>query len=321
MRSDVLQGIRDACARVMERARFVAIDRGALAALGAGLERAPEPESHLDPVRSRLADDAATVAFVLTLDAINFGSGWFPRLRKRPGCSGYFTIAGALEQRFVSRGPWTAAELRRLSGAECTRLFGQDPADPEVAELMELYARALRDLGAFVEDGYAGRFEGPVEEARGSAARLVEILARMPFYRDVERYGDLEVPFYKRAQLSAADLAAAFRGEGPGRFTDLHRLTLFADNLVPHVLRREGVLVYEAGLARRIDEGSLLAAGAPEEVEIRAGAVHAVELLVAVLRDRGVATTAHALDYALWSRGQRPEIKAHPRHRTRCTFY
>ncbi len=40
----------------------------------------------------------------------------------------------------------------------------------------------------------------------------------------------------------AADLAAAFRGQGPGRFRDLDRLTLFADNLVPHVLRREGVL-------------------------------------------------------------------------------
>ena len=146
MRSDVLQGIRDACARVMERARFVAIDRGALAALGAGLERAPEPESHLDPVRSRLADDAATVAFVLTLDAINFGSGWFPRLRKRPGCSGYFTIAGALEQRFVSRGAWSAAELRRLSGAECTRLLGQDPADREVAELR---TPALVTLGSW----------------------------------------------------------------------------------------------------------------------------------------------------------------------------
>ena len=27
------------------------------------------------------------------------------------------------------------------------------------------------------------------------------------------------------------------------------------------------------------------------------------------------------LDYLLWHRGQRPEIKAHPRHRTRCSYY
>ena len=42
--------------------------------------------------------------FTLTLDAINFGSGWFPTLRKRPGCSGYFTVAWALTDRFRADG-------------------------------------------------------------------------------------------------------------------------------------------------------------------------------------------------------------------------
>jgi hypothetical protein len=31
--------------------------------------------------------------------------------------------------------------------------------------------------------------------------------------------------------------------------------------------------------------------------------------------------TAHRLDYILWSRGQAPAIKAHPRHRTRSVYY
>ncbi len=38
--------------------------------------------------------------------------------------------------------------------------------------------------------------------------------------------------FYKRAQIVASDLALA----GVARFADLDRLTIFADNLVPHVL-------------------------------------------------------------------------------------
>ena len=33
---------------------------------------------------------------MLVLDSINFGSGWFPTLRKRPGMSGYFTVASSL---------------------------------------------------------------------------------------------------------------------------------------------------------------------------------------------------------------------------------
>jgi hypothetical protein len=134
------------------------------------------------------------------------------------------------------------------------------------------------------------------------------------------------VPFYKRAQLTVADLAAALGGRGSGAFRDLDSLTLFADNLVPHVLRREGALVYDAPLAARIDAGELLAPGSPEEVEIRALAVHAVERMVAILREQtGAAAvesaTARRLDYLLWNRGQRPDIKAHPRHRARCVYY
>ena len=54
---------------------------------------------------------------------------------------------------------------------------------------------------------------------------------------------------------------------------------------------------------------------------IRGLALHAVELAVRALRARGVDATAQRLDYLLWNRGQQPEIKAHPRHRTRCPYY
>jgi len=318
---DVLDRIREACAVVSRRASSVRIDDARLRALAAELGRTPPLPSHLDPAHQHLGSTEATLAYVLTLDAINFGSGFFPHLAKRPGLSGYFTLATGLRERFEQKGPWSAEELRGIGAAECASTFGQDLRVPEAAELMTLLARALADLGGFLATRHAGRFEGPVEEAAGSAARLVLILAQMPFYRDVARYDELEVPFYKRAQLTAADLAAAFRGEGPGRFHDLERLTLFADNLVPHVLRREGVLVYEEALARRIDAEEPIESGSREEVEIRACAVHAVDGLVAEIARRGGATTAQALDHALWNRGQRPEMKAHPRHRTRCVYY
>jgi hypothetical protein len=318
---DVLDRIREACALVSRRARSVRIDPERLRALAAELARETAPPSHFDPAHAGLGSPEATLAYVITLDAINFGSGYFPWLAKRPGLSGYFTIATALRERFEAKGPWSAEELRGLDAAECAATFGQDPDRPEAAELMGLFARALGDLGEFLAVGYGGRFDGPVAEAAGSAARLVGILSRMPLYRDVARYEELEVPFYKRAQITAADLHAAFRGEGPGRFRDLDRLTLFADNVVPHVLRREGVLAYEAALARRIDAEEPIASGSREEVEIRACAVHAVELCAAEIARLGGSATAQALDHALWNRGQRPEIKAHPRHRTRSVFY
>ena len=312
--------IRAAAAEVARRARSVRLEPDGVERLADALaaERPGPPD--VDPGHAPLGSDAETAAFVLTLDAINFGSGWFPVLRKRAGRSGYLTIAGALRERFEGSGAWSAKELGGLDADACARVLGQEGV-AAARELMELFARALRDLGRFLLEGHAGRFEGPIEAAGGSAERLVRALAGMPFYRDVARYDELSVPFYKRAQITCADLALAFRGRGLGAFRDQDELTLFADNLVPHVLRMKGALRYAPALAERIEREELLVCGSPEEVEIRAVALHAVEALAAACERRGFGVRPHALDQLLWARGQAPEIKAVPRHRTRCTYY
>src|SRR5918995_5377478 len=135
--------VRASCRAIAESARFVSID---LARLG---EVEPAPPPVLDPERHYLEGSREDVAtYLLTLDAINFGSGWFPTLRKRPGCSGYFTVAWALADRFRERGPWPAAELARVEADEVARVLGQEPGH----ELMALYAEALRQLGRFLGD-------------------------------------------------------------------------------------------------------------------------------------------------------------------------
>ncbi len=313
--------VRHAAGEVARRARFVKIVPERLEALARALaEEKPAPTAY-DETHHHRGTPASTLAFNLTLDSINFGSGWFPLLRKREGLSGYLTIATCLKERFDAKGPWSAAELRSLDTDTLVGIFHQDAAHRDIRELVSLFAEALRALGGWLERRFEGRFEGPVEAAHGGAVRLAEILTEMPFYRDVEHYGDLEVPLYKRAQIVPSDLALAFGGKGFGRFRDLDRLTMFADNLVPHVLRCEGVLDYDAALLARIEAGEPLLLGAPEEVEIRACGVRAIELLVAKIRAHGVRTTARELDQLLWTRGQDPRVKAHPRHRTRTVFY
>jgi len=323
--SDFFDGIRSAAARVAERSRHVRIDDAGLAALCRRLAAEPEPQTASDPVQRPFADPAHTLAFVVTLDAINFGSGWFPHLRKPGGRSGYFTIASALRARFEAHGPWGSAELQELTQEECARVFGQETRrggeSSPAEELMALYARALRDLGRFLDARFGGRFERLVEAADSRASALVLLLAEMPFYRDVSRYAGFDVPFYKRAQITVSDLANAFGGEGPGRFEDRAGLTMFADNLVPHVLRLEGALAYREELVQRIEAEQEIPAGSEEEVELRACALHVVELCVAELRKLGVEASAESLDHRLWFRGQRPEFKARPRHRTRSVFY
>jgi len=90
---------------------------------------------------------------------------------------------------------------------------------------------------------------------------------------------------------------------------------------VPHVLRMDGVLDYEPALLERIEGGELIVPGSPEEIEIRACAVHAVEKIREELASLGRHVTSVDLDYALWNCGQGDEYKARPRHRCRCVFY
>ncbi len=56
---------------------------------------------------------------------------------------------------------------------------------------------------------HGGRFLGVVEAAEGSAVALAGILAGWDCFADVSSYDGFEVPFYLRAQITAADLATA----------------------------------------------------------------------------------------------------------------
>ncbi len=284
--------VRAACAEVAAQSRSVTIDADAIETLDPG----PEPE--LDRARHYMDGPPEDVAdYFLTLDSINFGSGWFPTLNKRPGSSGYFTVAEALADRFRSAGPWTSAELRAMRTEEIADTLGQ----PRDHELMALYSQGLRQLGAFLD---GRRALDLVNQSEGSAAALARTLADgMAFYADRG--------FYKRAQIVPSNLALA----GVAAFGDLDRLTIFADNLVPHVLRCEGVLTYSDGLAALIDAGRPLRLG-PQEREIRACAVHACELL-----SERLGLPAREIDHRLWTRGQGAEYKALPRHRCRCVYY
>lgn len=295
-RHTLAQQVRRSCAEVARHARWVSID---LDALG---EVHPGPAGGLDPEAHFLhGDGEAVTMYLLTLGAVNFGSGWFPLLRKRlvdgRPVSGYFTVAHALTDRFRAEGPWSAQQLRRMTIDEIADVLGQS----RDLELMDLYAQALRGLGTFLGERHAVQV---VASAGASAQALAAALAAgMPMFNDVG--------FYKRAQITANDLELA----GVARFSDLDELTIFADNLVPHVLRCEGVLVYDERLAAHIDAGRLLRMGEAER-EIRACAVHACELIAARTR-----VPPRMLDTWLWNLGQRSEFKARPRHRTRTVFY
>ena len=302
-----MDDLRTACRQVAARARHVRIDDAAIAPYAASLPRL-SAATGIEPELTGTAREAAAAA-TLQLDAINFGSGWFPTLRKRPGLSGYRTIAAALAAQRERHGPWMAGELIALGVATLGPVLGQDRDHP----LLALYVASLNDLGRRVSDDHAESFAAVVDAAGGSAVGLARGLGAWACFADRSRYEELELPFLKRAQIAAADLERA----GVARFADLEQLTMFADNLVPHVLRLDGVLRFSPALTQRIEREELIAHDSPEELEIRACAVHAVELLSAAVPG----LRACEIDQLLWERGGEPAYKAVPRHRSCCTAY
>ena len=286
-----------------ERARWVRIEADAIADYAAGLPP-PEPDDEPAP----FAEDPETAAaFAICMNAINFGSGWWSTIRKRPGLSGYGTMAAGVTDRFASHGPWRVEELVVMDAKTIAAVVDQDPEHP----LMPQFAAALRDVGNHIQAEHDGRFLGPAE-ATASLPALAATFAAWGAFADVSRYEGRPIPFYKRAQLAAADLHRAGVADLPG----LDRLTAFADNLVPHVLRVDGILRLDPDLTARIEAGDLLEHGSAEEVELRACAVHAIELLAPA------SPLAPAeIDSALWNRGRGRRYKALSRPRSRNTAY
>jgi Queuosine salvage protein len=273
--------VRRHCATVAAGALDVRVD--------ADREVPAEGLAGLDETLHYLEGEPEDVArYVLILDAINFGSGWFEELK---------TGTNVLTERLTALtrergGPWSAAELRELRAGDVADALSLNAQH----ELTRLYAQALNQLGHRL--GEAGALALAGDSAEGLAERLA---ISLPFFAD---HG-----FFKRAQIAANDLHLS----GAVRYPDTAKLTAFADNLVPHVLRHDGVLTYSDTLAALVDEGRELPAGSRYEREIRACGVHSCELLA-----RRLEVAPATLDNWLWNRGQ--TIPGRP-HRTRTVFY
>ncbi|KAJ4354674.1 uncharacterized protein N0V89_006411 [Didymosphaeria variabile] len=89
--------------------------------------------------------------------------------------------------------------------------------------------QCLREAGRVLHEHFDGSVITLIEDAKGSAAGLVNLLAdRFACFHDEAVFERKKVRFLKRAQIFVADLWAAFDGEGYGKFDDIDKITMFA---------------------------------------------------------------------------------------------
>ena len=251
----------------------------------------------------------------------------------------YEHIAGGLRRALeADRGCLDPARLEAIDGPGLRALLGW----PRTLPLERERARLLREIGIGLNRHWGGRVTALIEAAQKSAPCLVDLVAQtFPGFRDqcVHPRDGSQVYLMKRAQIFVADVWGRFRGRGLGDFGEsIGELTTFADYRVPVVLRELGILKYAPALEQTVESRGSVPAGSEEEIEIRAATVQAVErirkALEARLRDeielcpelgsgRGdrPPVTCVALDWWLWTRGEKLRDQSPPHHKTITTCY
>lgn len=263
-----------------------------------------------------------TVTYIFLLDALNFCFWGEPKWQVKHvkgDVDGYWALAASLK-RAAERDPnfLNADFLATISPDSLARVL---KGNVEIPLFIERW-RNTQELGRVLRDHFGGSAARFVQAAGGDAPTLARLVAdNLTSFHDTTIYNARAVHLFKRAQILVGDLYGSFRGEGWGEFKNLEALTAFADYKLPQLLRAWGILEYAPDLARRIDNRKPLPKDSPEEVEIRASMVWAVELLRQALAKYGRELNSVQMDWFLWESSQGNVKGIKPYHRVRTIYY
>ncbi len=321
--------VHDSVLPVVEAARHVRLHPERIAEIAGWMayEDLPFP-TYLLPFRPS-TDRGETIDFVLVAASIDFAFTDFTTGerfevdhagRRWSDSDALFACLGrALEQGpHVLDGQWLAA----VTADDLRAIFAGSIELPMLAERAEI----LRSIGHTLVASYGGRFRNVIEHASPAlyddGRGLLEVLVRdFPRFRDVSTYAGHEVRIYKLAQLAIWMLYTSLGDLGGLRIDDMHRMSAFADYIVPVGLRLMGAISYTDELEHRINNRDLIEADSEEEIEIRAVSLHACALLTAEVNARRPAdlqVIVPQIDARLWTHFH---TTTWPHHLTRTTMY
>lgn len=306
--------VRDTCTRVAKKAKDVKIDVTRLLEFCQEISQKPVYVKYFDcPDHISIEESEENIAaYVFIMDALNF-CFW-------PSSWEYADLSKAISKAIQKDANFGKPEnLAKLS---------LDQFKSEVFEgldfpLMEERHRAVVEIGKVTQEYFKGSFLEIIKSVDYDAPKLLDLIARFFLkFQDHSIYEGEQIFFYKRGQILVGDLYGAFdQKQGETQIKNVDRLTCFADYRIPQILRHKGVLVYSENLKKMIDGKIELIHGCPEEVEIRACMVHAVELMRDELRKAGVNWTAVEVDWLLWQVGEEMRHDIPPHHRTLSIYY
>ncbi len=230
---------------------------------------------------------------------------------------GYWALTASLKKAMPKYDILNATFLENITAEILEDIFKGEGNPP----LIEKRVQVCRNIGKILNEKFNGNFANLLKLANGSAVELTNLVAsNFPDFCDIATFHGEEVPILKRAQILAADIWGAFKGEGFGKFNDLHKITIFADYKLPQFLRAMGVMEYSPELAQKVDNYVLIEYGSNMEIEIRALTIQTVEELRILCNNT---YSAIQLDWWIWHASFSDKYKElqQPHHLTRSVFY
>ncbi|KAF3043395.1 hypothetical protein E8E12_004403 [Didymella heteroderae] len=282
------------------------------------------------------AKDENTVNFIFTMDLLNF-SFWsekpdeerFAVEYKEKRWTGYWGLVAVLQRALDEDIPITSPEFwidKEICTDEVLKNVFRSVNDEE-PPMLEARIKCLREAGRVLDEEFDGSVVTLIEDAKNSAAGLVNLLAeKFACFADEGTFERKKVRFLKRAQIFVADLWAAFDGENYGSFNDIDKITMFADYRVPQMLHSLGVMWFCPSLEAKIRRLEIIESGHTWEMQIRGCSIWAVELLRREILQLKPDARVNAIliDFFLYDLAKEREkdgIEAIPHHRTRSIWY
>lgn len=316
--------IRFTACSVSKLAQHVRIDPQAIGLWADRVEDAAIVPAPMPAELIFVGPPADAARWTLLVDCLNFcfwtpsGQPWTVEFQGRPW------------QRYLA----LVASLRRAVATDARWLTPERWADATAAQLETVFAgagripmfedrvRILNETGQILGSRFRDEALNLAAEADYQADRIAALVCNtFPSFRDIHIYRSLDVAILKRAQIFASDLADTLtRNQGPA-IAGREKLTAFADYRVPQYLRHLKILLLKPALEERIDRGDAIIASSPEEIELRACSIHAVELMVQALRERRqIDKPAWLVDEYLWYHSHDADV-TNQHHRTVTWYY
>ncbi len=315
----VLEGIK----YVAERSKQVNIDTTKLKEVSSNFsEKDIKPWTDMAPFTRPKLNDEDSIAYNLVFCSINVCYWGDPKWtieyqdKKLDGAWGQM----AALYRAVSEG-YSILDpnyLETLSEKDLSHILRGNTQIPLFNERLN----ALKEVGRVINEKYEGKCSNLVKSADQDALKLLEIItADFQYYDDSTVYNGRKVMFHKKAQLAIWDISRSLDSKGLGFFSNIDELTAFAEYKIPQSLRKLGILKYSHELAEKVDNKIELKKDCPEEIEIRAGMVWAIELMKNEIKPNIPKITSEDIDNYLWLKGQTKSPDDKPYHRVRTIFY